>query len=102
VSAWPGYLFHDAQLSVVYIDWSAGTAYLHFVPNQAFPDQPHILEAHGLRHAECPRRHDWGPTASVLETSGPELASDDDSRLVISMQSGDSIVLVATEFVRAR
>jgi hypothetical protein len=102
VSAWPGYLFHDAQLSVVEIDWSAGTACHHFVPNQAFPDQPRILDAHGLRHAEFPRRHDWGPIACVLETSGPELASDDESRLVITMQSGDSIVLVATEFVPER
>ena len=67
-----------------------------FVPPEMYADR--VIEARGLRHAEFPRRYEWGPSDSVLEAQEPA-PSGAGSRLVITMQSGDDLVVVADEFV---
>ena len=80
------------------MDLEPGTLRFEFVPHKLYPDQPRVIEARGLRHAELPRRYDWGPSDSVLEAKEPA-PSGDGSRLVITMQSGDDLVVIADEFV---
>ena len=95
---WPSSLLHDAQLVSVRLEWEPGTVRFEFVPHEVYPDQPRVIEARGLRHAEFPRRYEWGPSDSVLEAREPE-PSADGARFVIAMQSGDDLVVIADEFV---
>lgn len=95
---WPSSLLHDAVLVSVQLGWKLGTLRLEFVPHQVYPDQPRVIEVREVSHAELPRRHEWGPSVSVLEAKEPEL-SNDGYRLVIAMQSGDKLVVVGKEFV---
>ena len=95
---WPSSLLHDAGLVSVRLDWEPGTLRFEFVPHEMYADQPRVIEARGVRHAEFPRGYDWGPSNSVLEAKEPAPSSDG-SRLVITMQSGDDLVVIADEFV---
>ena len=94
---WPSSLLHDAVLVSAELGWNTGTLRLEFVPHQVY-DQPRVIEVHEVSHAEFPRRHECGPSVSVLEAKEPE-PSNGGYRLVITMQSGDDLVVVGKEFV---
>jgi hypothetical protein len=99
---WPNSLFHDAQLRRVQFDWNAGTGCLELIPHRLYPDQAPIIEARGLRSASLPREHPWGPSSVVLEAHAPQPTADGRFRLVVTMQSGDELVLLADAFVMVK
>ncbi len=73
------------------VDWEAGTAEIR-LGHQGI-DVTAI--ASGLRTLDVSRKQPWGPSIWVNKTIGPTRTDDGLVKLVIEMQSGDAIVLVA-------
>jgi hypothetical protein len=88
-------IMHDWTLRGLSIDWTRGTVRLELSSS----DGVRVLTAAGLKSASVPRRGPWGPSSSINGYRGPFRTEDGTSRLVIEMQSGDVIELVADEFV---
>jgi hypothetical protein len=85
---------HDATLVSVSVDWVLGSASIHLRPvSRAGAPSAVTIEASGIRHVEIPRRSPWGPSVSVNQVIG------ESGRLVIEVQSGDSIVVEADEII---
>ena len=83
---------HDATLVSISVDWAVGSASILLQPvmRDGAPDSV-TIEATGVRYVEIPRRYPWGESVSVnkVECEG--------GRLIIQVQSGDSIVVGADE-----
>jgi len=86
---------HDWTLLGLSIDWAAGTARLDLKSSAG----PETLTAIGLKSAIAPRRFPWGPSCSVNGCRGPIQTADGATQLVVELQSGDEIELIADQFV---
>jgi hypothetical protein len=86
---------HDWTFLGLSIDWTTGTARLELESYTG----PEILTAIGLRGVVVPRRFPWGPSLSINKCRGPDRIEGGAGRLVIEMQSGDEIELIADQFV---
>ena len=95
--AWEEHFLHDAGLSGIEIDWEQRRAVIHLVPHGAYSEQPKAIKIRGLRQVTAARYEPWGPSDAILATEGPS-APDGGGRLVLHMQSGDDVVVVADEF----
>ena len=87
-------IMHDWTLGGLFIDWTRGAVRLELSSR----DGARVLTGTGLKSASVPRRYPWGPSSSINGYSGPVRTEEGTSRLVIEMQSGDVIELVADEF----
>jgi hypothetical protein len=87
-------LMHDWLLLGLAVDWTAGTARLDLRSSTGAK----AITAIGLKRAVLPRELPWGPSSSVNGCRGPLPGEDGSTRLVIEMQSGDEIELVADQF----
>jgi hypothetical protein len=94
---------HDAVLHRVEVDvvGDSITLWLEPVQFEGAPIQISIV-AHQRSHLDCPREHPWGRSAPwrVNEARGPTAADSGTGCLEIEMQSGDTVVIRAHEFVR--
>lgn len=93
---WAEYFLHDAGLVAIEVNWPDKAALLHFIPHDTYPAQPKIIEVQGLLKLTADHEQPWGPSTSVMTSTGPELV-DGYQRLTLQMQSGDKIVIVGTE-----
>lgn len=83
---------HDATLDRLDCDWPGRRAELSF----KLGDSTNIrLAVTGLRSLAAERMEPWGASASVLEVVGPTSNDDNSARIILKMQSGDEIVIVA-------
>jgi hypothetical protein len=85
---------HDWTLLSAFVDWKQGTARLEF----QWDGEPKVITALGLTDMRLPRKSPWGPSVSINRCVGPTKARDGSHSLVIEMQSGDNIELVAEQF----
>ena len=88
-------LMHDWTLLGLSIDWTKGTARIELWSSGG----ARVLTAAGLKSAVVPRASPWGPSSSINGYCGPVRTEDGTSRLVVEMQSGDVIEIVADEFL---
>jgi hypothetical protein len=89
---------HDSTLLGLTLRWPEGDAVLSFQTGMA-GQEPQSLRARGVHKLCCPRQFPWGPSSSV--NSVRELPSQSIPalrELIVEMQSGDEIVVVAESF----
>jgi hypothetical protein len=84
-------LMHDWSLLSLNVDWAAGAARIVV----RSPSGEASIRATGLYELHAPRRRSWGPSASINTVKGPTQGTDEHTSLIIEMQSGDSIRIVA-------
>jgi hypothetical protein len=82
---------HDWSLLSLNVDWAAGDARVVL----RSPSGEVSIRASELRELHAPRHRPWGPSASINAVNGPIQGPDEQASLVIEMQSGDSIRIVA-------
>lgn len=88
------YSLHDAILDEIIVDWAVGAVRLRITPHDLYPEQASEINASGLLALTLTRAEPWGPSARILECEGPSDA-EDGRQLVITMQSGDEVSIVA-------
>jgi hypothetical protein len=84
---------HDWTLNRLTVDWEAGEVEVSLDMWQG----PRLIRALGLKHLRVGREFPWGPSVSVNGVVGPT-AVEDGHLLLIEMQSGDPIEIVASSF----
>ncbi len=89
-----GNQMHDWTLRSIEVSWKSGDVRLHLVSG---PDAINWLTARDVVMLVIPRRQEWGPSESILNSTGPEPHADG-QRMEIVMQSGDSIQIIARDF----
>ena len=90
------YSMHDWTVRSVSIDWKIGAATISLT---RFGDgAPVVIAAHDVRDIHIPRKFEWGPSVSILTTQGPDSVEGGQFSLLIQMQSGDMIRIVASRF----
>ena len=80
---------HDATLVAIRFDWTARTCVLEFAGAPSF-QEPFLVEFCGVTELVVPAAAEWGPSDSVLE-----VIDHGEGRYDFSMQSGDTIRIVA-------
>lgn len=77
----------------MHVDWADGSATIELEPS---PDVVLKLMARGLREFSLTKRDEWGPSVSVNSVA---LETNDagESSVLIEMQSGDIVKLVAEQ-----
>jgi hypothetical protein len=95
--SWDEYFLHDAGLKSIDVDWGQRTAVLRLTPHGSYPEQPTAIQIRGLRQLVAERHDPWGPSDSIMTSEGPD-ASDAGTRLVLHMQSGDDVTVIADTF----
>ncbi len=88
---------HDAGLKSIDVDWEQRSAVICLIPHGRYPEQPTTIQIRGLRQLIAERYEPWGPSDSIMTSDGPQ-ASDGGTRLVLHMQSGDDVTVVADTF----
>jgi len=86
---------HDWILHSLSLDWEKGTLEIHLTAFDGAGAQS--IRAYEVKRLDIPRHHEWGPSRSILETNGPE-PEGNAQKLILFMQSGDEIVIVAERF----
>lgn len=84
---------HDWTLKGIELKWGEGIATLLL---EAESGDKFII-ARGFVELIVPQRQEWGPSSSVMGSSGSTSCSDQQQRLEIEMQSGDVLTIVARE-----
>ncbi len=87
-------LMHDWSLTGVELDWTDGVARFLLM---ASPGVSASITATGLTELVVPRYQEWGPSSSIMSSSGPAPCDEENQRLEVLMQSGDRLVIVAKE-----
>jgi hypothetical protein len=95
--SWDEYFLHDAGLKSVEVDWEERRGVLRLIPHEGYPEQPTAIQIRGLRQLVAERHEPWGPSDRIMTSEGPD-ASDGAMRLVLHMQSGDDVTVVADTF----
>jgi hypothetical protein len=94
---------HDAILEGVDLDPEAETVTLRISPIQ-FPGAPFSITivANGWTRLECPHEQPWGLSGiwRVNEAHPPVAINDRTTGFTLEMQSGDTVMIHAREFVR--
>lgn len=84
-------MMHDWTLNSVTVVWRSGELRISLQS----PAGPIEVRAAGLRRLDMPRAFPWGQSVSINEVAGPTPLSGGGEQLVIEMQSGDRIEVVA-------
>jgi hypothetical protein len=88
---------HDATLDRLELHWKTGEAVLHVRTGLAAHPRVEVVGT-AVQRVACDRRLPWGPSASINRVRGPiAMADGQGQRLEIEMQSGDILVLEATD-----
>ena len=87
---------HDWTLKTIELDWGGGTVKLGM---SSSPGVIEYLTAQDLVELVVPRLQEWGPSESIMSSEGPLPDGNNNQRLKILMQSGDSLVIVARDIV---
>ena len=87
-------LMHDWTLKNIEVTWQGGTVRLGLISS---PGVTKYLTARDLVELVVPRRQEWGPSESIMSSDGPAPHGDNNQRLEILMQSGDSLSITARE-----
>jgi hypothetical protein len=82
---------HDWSLLSLTVDWEIGDACIVV----RSPSGHASIRASELRELHVPRHRPWGPSASINIVTGPLQGPDGHASLIIEMQSGDQIQIVA-------
>jgi hypothetical protein len=92
-------LLHDASLLSVFLEWKIGklTIGLRFYDPVASSIKSLKIIATCWVTFNCPRKEEWGPSASINKVDIKEL-SKEVKILSIEMQSGDTIFIEAKDF----
>ena len=90
---------HDATFLGLTLCWQKGEAVLSFQTGRA--GQASLsLRARGVHKLCCPRQQPWGPSVSINSVrEQPSPSSPALRDLIVEMQSGDEIVVVAESFL---
>ena len=86
---------HDWTLVSMLFEWKSGCVTLEFRTDGSNSAE---LTAHGVRELHVPRLNEWGPSISVNGVHGPSDGASGQRELVVEMQSGDRIRIVAASF----
>jgi hypothetical protein len=84
---------HDAYLKSIVIEWRVGAARLEL----GYDETAIVIRASGLQGLHLPRKEPWGPSDWINSVQGPVNEPQGAQRLMIEMQSGDVIEVVARE-----
>jgi hypothetical protein len=84
---------HDWSLETITVNWKARTASLLLRGSRGHA----ALTARGLQELHVPMALEWGPSVSVNKIDGPS-ANGDHQKLLLEMQSGDTIEIIAESF----
>ncbi len=84
---------HDHAVTMLTVDWKAGTLRVEFGGSPAA-----FLVASGLRELRLPRWHPWGPSVATNGVTEPVTRDDGLIAFTIEMHSGDNIEVVAGAF----
>jgi len=85
---------HDWILLGVNLDWKQGEVAL----SVSWRGEASSIVCSDIQMLRVPRAFPWGPSAFIYEVRGPGTASEGYERLVIQMQSGDEIEIIARRF----
>jgi hypothetical protein len=88
---------HDATLVRVEVQWASGDVTVDLRTGIRKHSSVQIKAA-SVRNLHCPRFHPWGASASINEIRGPAPLEDGIKRLEVEIQSGDTLVIEATDF----
>jgi hypothetical protein len=86
---------HDWTLVSILFEWKSARVILEF---ETGGSKSKRLVGHGVSELHAPRLNDWGPSVSVTKVAGPSDDASGRRELVIEMQSGDHIRIVAKSF----
>ena len=86
---------HDWTLLSILVHWRSRLVELKF---RDLNSQEVIIGVEGFLELRVPRRDEWGPSVSVNNVTGPKRQPNGNQRLIIQMQSGDSIDIEASAF----
>jgi hypothetical protein len=86
---------HDWTLLSILVYWRSRLVELKF---RDLSSQEIVVGVEGLLELHVPRRDEWGPSVSVNNVTGPARLPNGNQRLIIQMQSGDSIDIEASAF----
>lgn len=90
------YQMHDATLVAIRLNWSERACTFEFAGSPRLP-HPFTVTFSEVSDVSIPALHPWGPSVSVLE-----ITVHDGGRYDITMQSGDTITVVASNFAFQR
>jgi len=82
---------HDWTLRGINLDWEQG----ELVLTVRWRGVISSIICSGIQMLTVPRAFPWGPSVSIYEVRGPETASEGYEKLMIQMQSGDEIEIIA-------
>jgi len=85
---------HDAPLISIHIEWAEKVARLDL--EHSWPPIRGSLEFRGLRKFSASLEDEWGPSALVSAVKTEQV--DDGVHVVIEMQSGDVIDILANSY----
>lgn len=91
---------HDWTLRTIEYVWESSSvtvALRRWSRARGAPEDVQLF-AGGVVDLLVPRRNEWGPSVSVLECDGPSETADGYQRLVLQMQSGDRLTIIARTF----
>lgn len=86
---------HDWTLVSISFDWKVASATLELRNPKS---ETVLLIAKGVIQLLVPKRDEWGRSSSVNAVSGPTRQQDGIDLLLIEMQSGDVIEILAAFF----
>lgn len=85
---------HDWALRRIDLDWEQGKLLIEVTG----PHRTGSIVCSDVHAVIIPRIYPWGASISINEIRGPELIPDGYEKLVIEMQSGDEIEIIARSF----
>ena len=88
-------MLHDCPLSLMSLDWVSGVLKIQLNRNSGIVD---FIHASSLRKFSLSRLEEWGPSECIDEVIGPSPLEEGLQLVVIKMQSGDVIEIVAGAF----
>ena len=84
---------HDWTLLNIQLDWEEGKLEIRLLDNSS---KEQIISAEGVMNVNIPRHFEWGKSVSVNEIRALT-QHDGKFNLIIQMQSGDEIKLLASK-----
>jgi len=86
---------HDWTLVDILVRWKEATAVVSLVDGSSAVRE---IRCAGVNKVSVSRDLPWGPSNSVLEFKGPRSSGGQGMQIVIEMQSGDLVEIVAQSF----
>ena len=90
-------MLHDAVLERLELAWESGTTMIVVRYQGARDGRTGAIKCTGTRCVHCPRDFPWGPSVAINEVRVN--ASQESTRVEIEVQSGDTLVVVASAVI---